>query len=482
MRKTKVLISLLLAIILLVSYVPSFAEEESEVMPGRLVEAREVPFMLSPSAVYATSTPAIDDYYATRALAGCPDALRLYNSIVEIFTNMDPQNYQLTLTLPQIVLTGVSNVSLFDSYIMTVLECLWYGRTEFFWNYSNGYDYSVAGSTVLFTLTCYADSIFSSADDIRMCKGLMDNAVKNILKNRPAGQDTYETLCYFNEWLCDHNVYNDAGAAAGTYNLSNVIVSALISENSTTLGPVCQAYAAAFRYLCNKAGIECVSVLGIGHTGPGSYGAHAWNAVKIDGNWYGNDTTWNDSLNDRDSQFCVGSTTSTCPDMAPYGRDQFSLCHVSGLNTGLDNYFPTLSTSKYMPTVRAKGNSAQSGNKVILPFGEYTPANVYNVIENASLLTFRKNGSTISSSSYISTGATATISYSGVNYDTKNIVVRGDMNGDGRITSIDYVMIKNYFSGTNYSGDTAIACDVNGDGNILTSDYFMIKTYFGGVA
>ena len=53
---------------------------------------------------------------------------------------------------------------------------------------------------------------------------------------------------------------------------------------------VCQGYAKAFQLLMNYAGIECIYAIGWG-LGEG----HAWNLVKLDGTWYGVDTTWNDT-------------------------------------------------------------------------------------------------------------------------------------------------------------------------------------------
>lgn len=52
---------------------------------------------------------------------------------------------------------------------------------------------------------------------------------------------------------------------------------------------VCQGYAKAFQLLMNYAGIESIYAIGDG----GGEG-HAWNLVKLDGVWYGVDTTWND--------------------------------------------------------------------------------------------------------------------------------------------------------------------------------------------
>ena len=55
---------------------------------------------------------------------------------------------------------------------------------------------------------------------------------------------------------------------------------------------VCNGYAMATFYLCNKAGVETRFIRGIG--GNDTKVNHAWNAVKIDGKWYNIDVTWDD--------------------------------------------------------------------------------------------------------------------------------------------------------------------------------------------
>lgn len=56
---------------------------------------------------------------------------------------------------------------------------------------------------------------------------------------------------------------------------------------------VCEAYAKSFMYLCLLNDVDCR--MGSGYAGE----PHAWNYVKIDGEWYGADLTWTDNSGDR---------------------------------------------------------------------------------------------------------------------------------------------------------------------------------------
>jgi len=61
------------------------------------------------------------------------------------------------------------------------------------------------------------------------------------------------------------------------------------------------------------------------------------------------------------------------------------------------------------------------------------------------------------------------------------IVLKGDLNGDGRISTIDYMKIKTYISGNStLSGASLNAADFDGNGEIKASDYMLVKGYFTG--
>lgn len=61
---------------------------------------------------------------------------------------------------------------------------------------------------------------------------------------------------------------------------------------------VCDGYAKCFYFLCNAAGIEALLVHGDAYGSPGKKESHSWNKVKIDGEWYNIDVTWDDPYPD----------------------------------------------------------------------------------------------------------------------------------------------------------------------------------------
>lgn len=72
-------------------------------------------------------------------------------------------------------------------------------------------------------------------------------------------------------------------------------------------------------------------------------------------------------------------------------------------------------------------------------------------------------------------GTGASITIDGVVY---NLIVLGDVNGDGNITPADYVRIKNHIMGvTPIDGIYTVGADVNGDGNITPADYVRVKNH-----
>ena len=101
---------------------------------------------------------------------------------------------------------------------------------------------------------------------------------------------------------------------------------------------------------------------------------------------------------------------------------------------------------------------------------------ILNVKSNAVVTLLSSNGS-IKNSGIIKTGDKVKVE---LPKETKiyEIIIYGDVNGDGEIKASDYVKIKNHIMDTSHlSGVYKAAADVNKDGNIKSSDYVIIKNY-----
>jgi hypothetical protein len=58
----------------------------------------------------------------------------------------------------------------------------------------------------------------------------------------------------------------------------------------------CTGFANAFTYILGRLGIECLFINGLAPTGEN----HSWNAIKLDGEWYQTDVSWDGSFSKRE--------------------------------------------------------------------------------------------------------------------------------------------------------------------------------------
>ncbi|MBQ7981314.1 MAG: hypothetical protein IJ305_06890, partial [Oscillospiraceae bacterium] len=91
----------------------------------------------------------------------------------------------------------------------------------------------------------------------------------------------------------------------------------------------CEGYAAALAMLCSKAGIPNYIVCGTNAEGT----THAWNKIRLDGEWYNADCTWDDPIIERNNPDFVRHDYLLVKDSEIEGRTHFTDSLYSGYTT-----------------------------------------------------------------------------------------------------------------------------------------------------
>lgn len=134
----------------------------------------------------------------------------------------------------------------------------------------------------------------SDPDRLKKAKEKFNKTVDKIIDGAPKNATDYELELYANDYLVENCVYDkEAAETEDIAGHENDAYGALVENKA-----VCEGYSRAFQLLCNRLGIDCISVSGTADGEP-----HGWNNIKLDGEWYEVDVTWNDT--DGDTEFPI---------------------------------------------------------------------------------------------------------------------------------------------------------------------------------
>lgn len=165
------------------------------------------------------------------------------------------------------------DASVYEKILRTIrVENLAYPHVKRYWTEYNGGTFDVA---VSYRMT---------ADEISSMNMAAEKEAKKIIAQLTPEMDDYEKLKFFHDYLI-LNCETDT-----TYAFADTVYGALVEKKA-----LCEGYSKAFAYLCNLAGIENTIITGE------TYVPHMWNMVKLGGNWYHVDVTWDkpdDQLHD----------------------------------------------------------------------------------------------------------------------------------------------------------------------------------------
>ena len=159
-------------------------------------------------------------------------------------------------------------------------------------------DFSYAENSELFSQTIELKYIYDKNDTTVLTEKV--KKVCNKILSRVIGQTDYEKELSLHDILVENIVYDDvAKNDLAKYRFkSNTIIGPLFYKTA-----VCEGIAKTFKFLLNALDIKCIIACGKanGETENSSESdiKHAWNIVKIDGQPYHIDLTWDINLSDK---------------------------------------------------------------------------------------------------------------------------------------------------------------------------------------
>ena len=167
----------------------------------------------------------------------------------------------------------VSDLGCTSSDLEKAFYAMDYENPQFFW-LASGYSYSYSGSTINSVTPSYGRTKTEAASIAPQ----LEAAAEKIIDGALALETEFERVVYIHDAIVNMTTYRSSG---GEYKRD--VDGPLVNGYA-----LCEGYSKAFAYLCQSIGIECFCVSGT------SSGSHMWNVVKLGGDWYQMDVTFDD--------------------------------------------------------------------------------------------------------------------------------------------------------------------------------------------
>ena len=182
----------------------------------------------------------------------------------------------------------------------------------------------------------------------------VDTALNGFYASVPQDMDDYSREKYVHDYVVDTVEYNRTVADMSEDNEQSIrghsIYGALVDHSC-----VCEGYGMTMQLLLNGLGVDCVGVTGMSYDSSDDEdeddaALHMWNAVKLSGDWYYVDATWDDQddilqrydyFNLCDELMLTDHTLSVTP--GELGDDAI----VSGGTEDMNIFIPTCSEMTY---------------------------------------------------------------------------------------------------------------------------------------
>ena len=176
-----------------------------------------------------------------------------------------------------------------EEQLTKAIDAVLNDHAELFW-IDNQYEFTYdSDGGIIEDVTFDFFDFASTSDKLNDAKAAFEKAADDILAGIGSQQSAVEYERAIHDYICKNTSYEESAP----YNQS--AYSVIVLHKS-----VCAGYSKAFQYLLNKKGITCYYIPGTttdSNIG-GEDGAHAWNIIYLDGEYYNVDVLWDDSASE----------------------------------------------------------------------------------------------------------------------------------------------------------------------------------------
>ena len=147
----------------------------------------------------------------------------------------------------------------------------------------------VSRRNIGFGMLCSIDYIFAE-EEYEMRKAELDAVCDEVIASLSDPDDEWQTELEIHDYIienCSYDMVEDEHIYSSAYG-------ALVNGEAA-----CEGYSKAMQLLLDRAGIENYVICGNATNQDGVTGPHMWNVVKINGDFYHLDCTWDDPKGDK---------------------------------------------------------------------------------------------------------------------------------------------------------------------------------------
>lgn len=222
----------------------------------------------------------------------------IYSSLENNIHNLKKENYTIDFSKKfNSLLHESTGQEQLNKSFQSALDAFFYDYAELFYidvsKISLVIKSSSIGPITTYTVTIspqdnknYLHRDFSSEEDVNTAISKVEN-IRNNIVNTLTDTSDYNKILKVHDALVNSLEYDSTFNKTNTHNIYGALVQKSV---------VCEGYAKTFKYILDSLDIENILVSGTATNSSNETESHMWNYVKLNGNWYGVDVTWDDPI------------------------------------------------------------------------------------------------------------------------------------------------------------------------------------------